>query len=147
MTLAQALILRGPRVLLGRWKSGAFAGRISGLLSDYPGALPTAAAVQAGSDLAGVCLDPRLLSCRALFTFHEQDVSAAAAEELGTTYEEYQFVYDADVADALRRNHPDLDVPEFGDRGRRRPSNRSGTISMTYHSVRCLRMMRYGITE
>ena len=30
-------------------------------------------------------------------------------------HEEYQFVYDADVADALRRNHPDLDVPEFGE--------------------------------
>lgn len=115
MTLAQALILRGSHVLLGRWKAGAFAGRISGLLGDYPAALPRAAAVQACSDLANLCLDPRLLSCRADFKFCEQDASAAAAKELGTTYREYQFVYDVDIVEALRINHPDLDVPGLGE--------------------------------
>lgn len=35
--LVQTLILRDRRVLLGRWRHGAFAGRITALLGTAPG--------------------------------------------------------------------------------------------------------------
>ena len=35
--LVQTLVVRDSRVLLGRWRSGAFCGRITGLLGSAPG--------------------------------------------------------------------------------------------------------------
>ena len=116
MTLAQTLILRGSRVLLGRWKTGAFAGRVTGPLGEYPGApSPAAAATQAVAACADIRLDERLLSCRALFKFVELDSTHTAAASLGTAYEEFQFIYDADLANTLRDAYPELGIPELGE--------------------------------
>lgn len=55
--LVQTLVVRDSRVLLGRWRSGAFCGRITGLLGSAPGtaiALPSGDATFAATSARGV---------------------------------------------------------------------------------------------
>ena len=98
MKLVQALVVKGGRVLLGRWKTGVFAGQISGCLGQVrAGASPEEAAVEIARSLTGLELDPRRFDRRALFTFHELDDQGAAE----CTYHEHELLYDGDAHEPL----------------------------------------------
>uniref|UniRef100_A0A7S0ZR49 Uncharacterized protein n=1 Tax=Noctiluca scintillans TaxID=2966 RepID=A0A7S0ZR49_NOCSC len=99
--LVQTLALRDGKVLLGRWKTGPFTGRLTGMIGQMTvtggAALPKPefAASRTCRDLLGdrVQVDPRVLSRRALLTFEERDVNGDAAQSLGNTYSEYQLLH------------------------------------------------------
>lgn len=99
--LVQTLVTRRGQVFLGRWRkgSGPFENRFTGLLGSVPVApgaeppSPEVAAAEACRKLLGpgVCIDPRRLRRRALFSFEER-LSQGAAELFGPRYSEHQFV-------------------------------------------------------
>mmetsp|Transcript_3842 Transcript_3842/g.8694 ORF Transcript_3842/g.8694 Transcript_3842/m.8694 type:complete len:313 (+) Transcript_3842:127-1065(+) len=100
--LVQTLITHQGKVLLGRWRSGSLAGRVTGLLgqASVPDVQhrfqPEIAAIGVCRDLLGADVvanvDPRRLRRRGLFSFKENDVSTGVAAELGETYVEHQLV-------------------------------------------------------
>ena len=100
--LCQTLILRKGRVLLGTWKKGPFAGRVTGLLgkAKTEDETPEMVSQRKCQELAQVHINPQLVSRRALFAFVEQDTAHPSAQSLGEAYVETQLLYNADLAEA-----------------------------------------------
>eukprot|EP00937_MAST-01D_sp_MAST-1D-sp2_P006391 g6391.t1 len=95
--LVQTLIQRNGHILLGRWRTGLFTGKLTGCLgAAQPAESLEAAAARIVKELCGLRLETEHLCRRAHFRFveHGQDEVAAA---LGSTYEETQLVYDGDA--------------------------------------------------
>ena len=101
--LCQTLIVRKGRVLLGTWKKGPFAGRVTGLLgkAKFDQETPEMVSQRKCLELAQVTIDPRLVSRRALFAFIENDKDHPSARSLGEEYVETQLIYNADVAELV----------------------------------------------
>ena len=101
--LCQTLILRKGRVLLGTWKKGPFAGRVTGLIGKSKDSkeTPEMVAKRQCTDLAQVNINPSLVSRRALFAFLETDQNHDVAQDLGEAYVETQLLYDADLAEYM----------------------------------------------
>ena len=101
--LCQTLIVRKGRILLGTWKKGPFAGRITGLLgkTKFDDQTPEQVAQRQCLELAEVCVDPNLVSRRALFAFLEKDADHPSAKDMGSAYVEHQLIYNADLAEFI----------------------------------------------
>ena len=69
MFLVQTLLLREGRVLLGRWRRGPFAQRLTGLLGSAAG--PSVEAAAAAVCRPYVELEPRRLRLRGIFRFQD----------------------------------------------------------------------------
>ena len=97
--LVQTLIRcsKSNRILLGRWNDGPFQGRISGLLGQARAKCANDAAKQVVKRMIDFEVpDSSKLTPCARFIFHEEDETDGAAELLGSTYEETQFLLDLD---------------------------------------------------
>ncbi|CAK9036896.1 E3 ubiquitin-protein ligase arkadia [Durusdinium trenchii] len=90
--LVQTLLVRQHKVLLGRWHTGAFKGRVTGLLGSAPGASPEVAATRICRPHLGP-VEAQRLRRRGIFQFEEQDEKHESAVALGAQYQEYQLVY------------------------------------------------------
>ena len=90
-------------MLLGTWKKGPFAGRVTGLLgkAKFDQETPEMVSQRKCLELAQVTIDPRLVSRRALFAFIENDKDHPSARSLGEEYVETQLIYNADVAELV----------------------------------------------
>jgi hypothetical protein len=113
--LCQTLILRKGRVLLGTWKKGPFAGRVTGLLgkASCDDETPEMVSERKSLELANVTVHPQLVSRRAMFTFVEEDTEHPSAKACGEAYVETQLVYDADLVESI--GGPLLGKPEETD--------------------------------
>ena len=97
--LVQTLIRcsKNNRILLGRWNRGPFQGRISGLLGQaVTDKGPEEAAKIVVKKLIDFDVDACKLEPKAKFVFHEEDETDGAAQLLGSTYEETQFLMELD---------------------------------------------------
>lgn len=104
--LCQTLIVRKGRILLGTWKKGPFAGRVTGLLgkTKFDAETPEQVAKRQCFELAEVNVEPSLVSRRALFAFLEKDAEHPSAQDMGNTYVEHQLIYNADLAEYVGAN-------------------------------------------
>lgn len=94
--LVQVLITHERKVLLGRWKTGDFTGRLTGLLGSWKsrenGCGWQGSAVQHALELCGLQLDSRRLQPRALFSFIEKD-----GEDMIHDCDEIELIYEAET--------------------------------------------------
>ena len=105
--LFQTLVVWNKKILLGKWKSGAFKGRISGCLGQTLNEKETLsdAGVRVVNDLTGLILNPSFIQVRAYFTFFEQDAQTPSAQMLGDQYHEYQLHYDGDRYEQVEKQN------------------------------------------
>eukprot|EP01062_Namystynia_karyoxenos_P003776 TRINITY_DN11342_c0_g1_i1.p1 TRINITY_DN11342_c0_g1~~TRINITY_DN11342_c0_g1_i1.p1 ORF type:complete len:201 (+),score=64.10 TRINITY_DN11342_c0_g1_i1:92-604(+) len=91
---AQVLVVRGGRILLGRWRHGELAGRITGPLAQVPDtADPDAFARHVCSRVAGVdVVGP--LECRGVFSFRDDTPGSAPGSLPGELREHEYFAAD-----------------------------------------------------
>eukprot|EP00913_Durusdinium_trenchii_P002859 g2647.t1 len=80
--LVQTLLVRQHKVLLGRWHTGAFKGRVTGLLGSAPGASPEVAATRICRPHLGP-VEAQRLRRRGIFQFEEWGLRVLAHSQLG----------------------------------------------------------------
>lgn len=99
-------------VLLGKWKAGPFAGRVSGMIGlTKEGESPEQAAARLSMTLAGLEIAPATYERRGLFGFVETDAAADTAASYGTAYEEMQLVCDREADCGLEPVETELFTP------------------------------------